>query len=191
MKIFRTESVKYCVLLSAGIYIITFLVGFLVIMPVELNSLFSSSFNTTSTLQQDNSTFDFYYIIKSNMYAVLILLSGSFMLGFSTFATLAFNGFAFGAMVCTMLKNGAPFSSIFLLTFPHAILEVPSIWIAGAAGFKFPYELVRYFSNKKDYILNREDIKEFVSLAGIAIILIVIAAFVEASVTMKIAQTIK
>ena len=75
-----------------------------------------------------------------------------------------------------------------MLTFPHCIFEIPAIVIAGAAGFKIPYEIVRYLAGKKEQPLTKEDIKEYITLALISIILIVIAAFVEAYITPRIAE---
>ena len=79
-------------------------------------------------------------------------------------------------------------SEIILLILPHGIFEIPAIIIAGAAGFKIPYELVRYLAGKKEQPLTKEDVKEYLTLALISIILIVIAAWVEANVTLKIAK---
>ncbi len=73
---------------------------------------------------------------------------------------------------------------------PHAILEIPAIIIAGAAGFKIPYEILRYLLGRKEQILTQEDIKEYLTLASISIILIVIAAWIEANITLKIAKTV-
>ncbi|WP_457549781.1 stage II sporulation protein M [Archaeoglobus sp.] len=71
--------------------------------------------------------------------------------------------------------------SIFIL--PHSIFEISAIIIAGAAGFKIPYEIVRYLAGKKEQVLTKEDIREYLNLALISIFLIIIAAFVEAYVT--------
>jgi len=77
---------------------------------------------------------------------------------------------------------------LILLTAPHAIFEIPAIITAGAAGFKIPYEIIRYLAGKKEQILTKEDLKEYLTLALISIILIVIAAWVEANITLKIAE---
>ncbi|WP_456469261.1 stage II sporulation protein M [Archaeoglobus sp.] len=62
--------------------------------------------------------------------------------------------------------------------------------MAGAAGFKIPYEILRYLLGRKEQILTQEDIKEYLTLASISIILIVIAAWIEANITLKIAKTV-
>jgi len=79
-------------------------------------------------------------------------------------------------------------SRLIVLTIPHGVFEITGFIIAGAAGFKIPYEIVRYLAGKKEQILTKEDIKEYITLALISIILIVIAAFVEAYITPRIAE---
>jgi len=74
------------------------------------------------------------------------------------------------------------------LIIPHALFELPAMWIAGAAGFKIPCELIRYITNKKEYFLNRNEITDFLLLAGTSFALVVVAAFIEANVTQKIAE---
>ncbi len=81
-------------------------------------------------------------------------------------------------------------SRLIVLTIPHGVFEITGFIIAGAAGFKIPYEIVRYLAGKKEQILTKEDIKEYLTLALISIILIVIAAWIEANVTLKIAKAI-
>lgn len=182
------RSNRNCFLLSAGLYILTFLIGFVAILPIADLSIFSlSCFDTASKTPQVNETVNSLFIIKNNLFSTLIMLSGSFMLGFTSFTILSLNGLTFGTTICSALKNGVPYSTLFLLFFPHGIFEVPAIWIAGAAGFKIPYEIVKYFSNKKDYILSKDEIMGFLALSVVSIVLIIVAAFVEANVTMRIA----
>jgi uncharacterized membrane protein SpoIIM required for sporulation len=38
---------------------------------------------------------------------------------------------------------------IIALVLTHAIFEIPAIIIAGAAGFKIPYEIIRYLAGRK------------------------------------------
>ncbi len=98
---------------------------------------------------------------------------------------LTLNGLAIGHQFSCIKVS---FIEKFLYTIPHGIFEIPAIIIAGAAGFKIPYEIVRYLMGKKEEPLTKEDIKEYLTLALISIILIVIAAFVEAYITPKIAE---
>jgi len=77
-----------------------------------------------------------------------------------------------------------------LLILPHGVFEIPGMIIAGAAGFKIPYELLRFALGKKEEIISEKDAKEFFKLVAISIVLIFIAAVVENTVTAKIAERI-
>ena len=79
---------------------------------------------------------------------------------------------------------------VLILVIPHGIFEIPAIIVAGAAGFKIPYEIIRYLLGRRGQVLTREDIKEYLILALISIALILIAAWVEANVTLKMAEEI-
>ncbi len=127
-------------------------------------------------------------ILKNNIQVILIILLGSFILGVPSFLNIVSNGFLLGGSIQTAIKNGASLYDVLLLLIPHGIFEIPAIIIAGAAGFKIPYEIVRYLAGKKEQILTKEDVKEYLTLALISIILIVIAAWIEANITLKIAK---
>ena len=121
-------------------------------------------------------------ILLNNLKVILLLVLGSITFGASTFTNLIMNGFYFGAMMAFAEDS----LIVVLLVIPHGIFEIPAIIIAGAAGFKIPYEIVRYLAGKKEQILTKEDFKEYLTLALISIILI--AAWIEANVTLKIAK---
>ena len=109
-------------------------------------------------------------------------------MGCVTATNLIINGQFLGVAIKELVKSRSSISIFLLLVIPHGIFEIPAIIIAGAAGFKIPYEIVRYLMGKKEQPLTKEDIKEYLTLALISIILIVIAAWIEANVTLKIAQ---
>ena len=51
---------------------------------------------------------------------------------------------------------------------PTQHFEIPAIIMAGAAGFKIPYEIIRYLAGKKEQVLTKEDIKEYLMMALIS-----------------------
>ena len=79
---------------------------------------------------------------------------------------------------------------VVLLVIPHGIFEIPAIIIAGAAGFKIPREIIGYLAGRKEQILTKEDIREYPTMVLISTLLIVIAAWIEANVTLKIAKAV-
>ena len=81
-----------------------------------------------------------------------------------------------------------PIKLILALTIPHGIFEIPAIIISAIAGFKIPYEITLYLLDKKEKPITEDNIKEFLKLALISIILIIIAAFVEVYITPEVAK---
>ena len=126
---------------------------------------------------------DFKIILVNNLKSCMInIIGGPFSLGASTLINLWMNGIIIGYPI-----GHTDEMALLLYVIPHGILELFGFIISGAAGFKIPYEIIRYLAGKKEQILTKEDIKEYLTLSLISIILIVIAAFVEAYVTPRIA----
>ena len=116
------------------------------------------------------------------------MLAGAITFGLSTFINLMFNGFNVGVLVGSTFLTNEPLKLITALILPHGIFEIPAMLISAIAGFKIPYEITLYLLDKKEKPITEEDIKEFLKLAGISIVLIVIAAFVEVYITPEIAN---
>ncbi len=127
----------------------------------------------------------FCYLLQNNLKVIILLMIGSLFFGSITALNLLLDGCYVGSTIKLSLKNYAT-SKVVYLILPHGIFEIPAIIIAGAASFKIPYEIVRYLAGKKETVLTREDIKEYLTLALISVILVVIAAWIEANVTLKI-----
>jgi uncharacterized membrane protein SpoIIM required for sporulation len=134
------------------------------------------------------NTLSFLSILKNNLFVVMLLLSGSLLFGSITLINLVYSGITLAHLVVSANTYNLSLYELLFLTLPHGIFEIPAIIIAGAAGFKIPYEIVRYLAGKKEQILTKEDIKEYLTLALISIVLIVIAAWIEANITLKIAK---
>lgn len=172
------------ILVSAIIYCIGTVIGFYEYMT-SFNITFNSNYRR---LVISSTSLNFISIANHNAFLIIQLIIGSALFGITTFSLLLYNGILFGIFLANSIECNANISKIFLLIAPHGIFEIPATIIAGAAGFKIPYEIIRYLAGKKDQVLTKEDIKEYLTLAIISIILIVIAAWIEANVTLKIAQ---
>ncbi|MBC7095445.1 stage II sporulation protein M [Thermococcus sp.] len=143
--------------------------------------------------KQTGIAVNFGYIFTANLKVILILsVVGVLTFGGSTAWNLIFNGIPLGLFLHSSwhLRHVGELKSFFLLIFPHGIFEIPALILAGAAGFKIPYELLRLVLGKKKEIITEEDAKEFFKLLGISIVLIFIAAIVEGTITMKIADMV-
>jgi uncharacterized membrane protein SpoIIM required for sporulation len=146
------------------------------------------TYNQTSAKLAKLTSLDvFTTVFFTNIESLLFLILGVATFGLTTLIGLIWIGSKIGLWASGIKQNVALIDLMVVIT-PHGIFEIPAIIIAGAAGFKIPYEIIRYLAGKKEQILTKEDIKEYLTLALISIVLIVIAAWVEANITLKIAK---
>jgi len=137
----------------------------------------------------DNYNPGFMFFFEHNLKVAFMLWSGAITFGATTLFTLTFNGIILGSAVKTTAEQ-IGLAGTLLMILPHGIFEIPGIIIAGAAGFKIPYELLRYALGRKEEIISEEDAKEFFKLVAISIVLIFIAALIESTITLKIAKSL-
>jgi len=110
----------------------------------------------------------FFCFLINNLRLVGLLISGSVLFGAPSCLNLMANGIFIGSTIKSAILADK-LLEFTLLTLPHGIFEIPAIIIAGAAGFKIPYEIIRYLAGRKEQILTKEDIKEYLTLALISL----------------------
>ncbi|ABR56110.1 protein of unknown function DUF95 transmembrane [Methanococcus aeolicus Nankai-3] len=176
----RTIKNKFCIFMSLSCIIIGVLCG-IYINQQPTNSNLEN--NNLLKHQKISNLEEFILILKNNLKVYLMLLLGSLTFGLSTFYILFFNGLSI-----PILLSNVKLIDIVAYVIPHAIFEFLGFIIAGAVGFKIPYEITLYLLDKKEKPITEEDIKEFLKLALISIVLIIIAAFVEVYITPEIAN---
>jgi uncharacterized membrane protein SpoIIM required for sporulation len=185
----KTKDCSILIVVSATIYFSTLLVGLSPVLPVlDSNNSVYPQITTHNIVLKKIHCISFTCILLNNFEISIVQIFGGFLIGIPTFLIEAYNALFFGHLIKSCVLYKLPLDKIVILTLPHGIFEIPAIIIAGAAGFKIPYEIIRYLAGKKEQILTKEDIKEYLTLALISIILIVIAAWIEANVTLKIAK---
>ena len=175
-----SKSLKNRIIVFSSILWITFsVIGYY----LTRTSLIEFEISQTMSV---NDPFRFLLLSNLEVWFIMTIL-GPLTLGSLTLVNLILNSIHFGYLLKLVVFKG-DLHSFLIIVLPHGIFEIPAIIIAGAAGFKIPYEIIRYLAGKKEQILTKEDIREYLTLALISIILIVIAAFVEAYITPRIAE---
>lgn len=169
---------------------LVFILGFLWVLVISYKYNVSVSANVSPFLAQEFSRISFERIFLNNFWVVMLLSFGGVLtFGGLSFLNLLFNGANLGTIFYDAMIS-ADMPLFLLLIFPHGIFEIPGLIIAGAAGFKIPYELLRFALSKKEEIITEEDAKEFFKLVSISILLIFIAAVIESTLTLWIAEKI-
>ncbi|MBC7119816.1 MAG: stage II sporulation protein M [Methanobacteriaceae archaeon] len=137
-------------------------------------------------------------IFSHNLQAILLLYLGGLSLSIFTGLFLALNGLFMG-----YFATKVPLVDFILLVAPHGMFEIPGIIIAGVAGFRLSSFIIHFIGDlirgpgsftqklKKSYDNNIREFKDSLLLFLTAVILILIAAIIEAEFTLTFYYMIK
>jgi uncharacterized membrane protein SpoIIM required for sporulation len=139
-------------------------------------------------------------IFLNNIRIALIIYGGGLLLGSFTVIFLFINGAFIG-----YVASKVPLGDFIIYTIPHGIFEVVAIIIAGAAGFRLATSVYYFIDGmlyetwygsileKIGFIFkkNLDEVKESLILFAIALVLLVIAAIIEANLTLPWANYIQ
>lgn len=139
-------------------------------------------------------------IFIHNLQAALLIYGGGLLLGVFTALFLIVNGLFIG-----FFASQVPLDDFVFLTLPHGIFEIPGLIIAGAAGFRLASFIYHFFSDllteswygsfteRVVHFLgrNQDELVESLLLLGVGVVFLVVAAFVEANLTLGIYSYIK
>ena len=158
--------------------------------------------NFTDRVQSGDIKLTMNSIFFNNFYVAIMIYSGAISLGLLTALLLITNGVFVGYFATNL-----PIGMFLLLTLPHGIFEISGIIIAGAGGFTlisfiahFLNDITGFKKNKwgeKLKIRNRlvlsfnnnfKKITQSLTLLGVAIVLLIIAAFIEVYITINLAN---
>nr|WP_232461010.1 stage II sporulation protein M [Thermococcus radiotolerans] len=134
----------------------------------------------------DSSFENFVKIFTNNsMVALFMLLSGLFF-GLGPWLIMAFNGFVVGLVVRAVQESGElSFPQIILGLIPHGIIEIPAIALAGVSGIVWYREIVRGEGETGERF--RRGAEKALKLFAVSVLLLLVAAFIEAYVTPRVA----
>ncbi|MFA0833564.1 MAG: stage II sporulation protein M [Methanobacterium formicicum] len=139
-------------------------------------------------------------LFANNLKVALLLYGGGLLFGLVTAFYLISNGVFIG-YTAAQFQLG----DFIIYTLPHGVFEVLGIIIAGAAGFKLGSIVINILKgllklqsdfsmfNQVKYLLeaNWDDLKDTLIMMGIAVVLILIAAVIEANFTIAWASYMK
>lgn len=188
---------KYLLLLfSVLLFVIPLLIGY---FAADVISPFMKPFINAFGQKIDDGTIQLttQSIFFNNFKVLVILFVGSALFAIIGMVILVFNGLFIG-----YFAKSIPFIPFLALTLPHGIFEIPSLIISSFSGFivlSFIIKLIKCLINNDSKILDRFKLayntnffmlKQALALFVLAIILVAIAAFIEANLTQYIAFNI-
>jgi len=160
--------------------------GFLLGSAVPVESLSTTESGGSSPLFPPLTTLG---LATNNLTAMLVLLLGAVSIGLVTLLGLVVNGLLIGAVVGIAVQQVDPLV-VAMLIVPHGVLEIPALLIASAIGLRFARRTVRYIRGLEPDLVTRRDLCEAGWLVAVAAVLIVVAAYIEANVTLELAERV-
>lgn len=129
-----------------------------------------------------------WYFLSHNGLVALKMASGFLLGGLPTVFILGYNGFVLGGTVVDAAARLGPLVTVGLLV-PHGIFELPAIWLSGAIGLRWTHVLwcVASGSNHRPVPLH---VRETLTALVLALVLLAVAAVVEAEVTFRLARVV-
>lgn len=209
-----TEN-KYIILIVAAIFIITALIGFFFAANLQtlMNPVVQTFQQRISSGQVTLTTHSLYY---NNVIATLTIYCGSLLMGVFGILAIIVNALLIGFYAAIYNAHNQIILYL-LLILPHGIFEIPALVIASSGGFVMLAFIIKFLINliSPDYtyteifdpVYNQDKItlketlkmswrkngkmfKQSIILLIVAVVLLMIAAFVEANITKPLAFTI-
>ncbi|PSP85742.1 hypothetical protein BRC83_02600 [Halobacteriales archaeon QS_1_68_17] len=162
-------SNRYFIVLAIFIYFFGAMTGVIAAATITLEKvpeLETYNQNPSSILE----------ILKMNMFVLAIILAGAL-----TFCGLAIVGLFTSGFVHANVLFVLPISTTLFIKYfvPHAIIELPAIWIAGAVGIRVPYEFLKFLYYPNSKFLMKREITDIFILILVSCVCIILAAAVE------------
>lgn len=125
--------------------------------------------------------FTFVSIYLNNLFVVLTVGLGGFLIGLPTVGMLLLNGMLVGISLRVALIEYAD-PVVALTLFAHGLVEVPALLLAGAAALRVPVAFTRYLSGRSE-LLTENELRDFGIVMAVAIVCVTVAAAFEVYVT--------
>ena len=191
------RNVKF-IIFSTAIFFIAVIIGGLLgyFLPRSVENFLMTIVKSDQLLAREHGITT-YTILTHNLQSLFITFLGG-VVGVVTFITIFLNGFIYGSFLgylgsshVTSTTLGPLSPTLFIIyTVPHGIFEISGFIIAGAGGFrltKIIYNLLKSQDSVSDHYW---EFKDAMALFIIAIVLIVIAAIIEANYTLPLGNYI-
>ena len=159
--------------------------GFLLGSAVPIDSLPTAGGSASSPFPA-LTTVD---LAVNNLVAMVALSLGAVSLGLVTLFGLVLNGLLVGAVVGIAVQQVDPLV-VALLILPHGVLEIPALLVASTVGLRFARLTVRYIRGLEETLVTRRDLREAGWLMAFSAVLILVAAYIEANVTLVLAERV-
>lgn len=124
-------------------------------------------------------------VFRNNVVVLGLIAVGTVTFAATTVVVLLFNGFIFGVVAATAADR--PLALVALVA-PHGVFELGTFFIVSGVAYRTTWRLVSYLRGADDTPVTRQEILEAVVLIVGAVLVIALAAWIEATLTRRIAR---
>jgi len=129
------------------------------------------------------------FFITNNTPPFLLSIFGTLLVGLVPFAIMVFNGILVGNIAAVVgAETGV--AVIITLLAPHGMFELPALFIAAGVGFRFLHRIGQRLAGTREALFTRNYLTRTVAFVIVGWLILVLAAFVEAYVTLLIADAL-
>lgn len=130
-------------------------------------------------------------LLLNNLTVYSLVVLGGLTFG-ATSVFLVFNtGLLLGTVAFAGLSDGSSPVDVVLLVAPHGVLEISAFLLGAAVGLRVTRQLVGYLRNERERVLRAGELRRYAVVTGFGLVLIVVAAFIEASVTRPLYELLR
>lgn len=185
-------SLKKFILISFLVFIFSFFIGYFFAQnsPEEMMAIFEQIKEAFSPVANMTAFNQFTFVFLNNSITAFLAIFFGIIFGIFPLLVLFSNGIILG-IVIYFSQTGMDWSTIFILIFPHGIIEIPAVIIACAAGLKLGKIFIKMIFQKRFLSGFRQEIGKELKVALIFFLKILlpflaIAAAIEIFFTVKL-----
>lgn len=176
-----SRTVKYLTGTNILLFVLGVGAGLILGVPDQEVSISNSSYYSIEGL-------DFFSILWNNAQVTLLLFITSFtLLWFIGAFLLVLNGYVLGTTILAARTAGYSWQLIAMTTLPHGVIEVFAFALSSAVGVVLPLRIINYLRGKTDQLVSREDTVETATYLVLSLVLIIVAAWIEAVISLSVA----
>lgn len=128
-------------------------------------------------------------IAANNLVVMVVTALGVVTFGLTTLLVLVVNGFLAGFIMTLAIKAVGPLVALALII-PHGILELPAFFLLSAVVFRINHRAINLILERSDTPVDTLEAFEGVVLVLMAVVLILVAAWVEVAVTPNVGRAV-
>lgn len=123
----------------------------------------------------------------NNTVVIVVLVASGATLGLLTVLVLVYNGVIVGYVSVVAARAGGLAVPVIGIL-PHGVLEIPAFLFASAVAFRFSHQVLAAAVGQREDVMTRQEARDTALLVVVALVLIPIAAFVEAEITVRLIE---